>query len=164
MIGYTLEEAKGRAALFLFTHPDAFLNNRGELSQTIREMECRLKDGSVIPTEILGTHVQDSDGAIIGYQMVLRDITPRKAAEKEHPKNEFKLRQSSKMEAIGTMAGGIAHDFNNILGIIFVNTDMALEDIPEGNPARKNIQRIVQASTRASNLVKQILAYSRKAD
>ena len=164
LTGYTFEEAKGRESLLLFTHPDAFLNNMGGLSQTVCEMECRLKDGSVIPTEILGTHVHDSDGAIIGYHMVLRDITPRKAAEKEHSKIAFKLRQSSKMEAIGTLAGGIAHDFNNILGIIFVNTDMALEDIPEGNPARKNIQRIVQASTRARNLVKQILAYSRQAD
>jgi PAS domain S-box-containing protein len=164
LTGYTAGEAKNRDAEFLFSHPEALLGNEGGLIQSVCEMECSLKDGSVIPTETRGTHVQDSDGEFIGYLIVLRDITWRKVAEKEQVKLETKLIQSCKMEAIGTLAGGIAHDFNNILGIIFVNTDLALEDIPEGNPARTNVQRIVQASIRARNLVEQILVYSRQED
>jgi len=163
LTGYTLEEVKGGSADFLIVRPEAYPGPTGACSQAAGEIECRRKDGSVIPAEMLAAPVRDSGGEIIGYLLVMRDITRRKTAEKEHQKLEAKLRQSCKMEAIGTLAGGIAHDFNNILGIILVNTDMALEDIPAENPARTNIERIVQAAIRARNLVKQILAYSRQA-
>ena len=164
LTGYTSEEVMGRWALFLFTDPGTFLSNRVEHNPEVYEMECRMKDESVIPTEIRYTSVRNPGGTINGYLMVLRDLTLCKAAEKEYAKLKSKLSRSSKMETIGTLAGGIAHDFNNILGIVFMNTDLALEDIPEGNPARTNIDRIVQASTRGRNLVKQILVYSRQED
>jgi len=164
LTGYTAEEVQDRKVELLFSHPETLHDNEGAFVHDVCEIECSLKNGSVIPTETLGSQVRDSDGEIIGYLIVLRDITRRKAAEKEKAKLENKLMQSCKMEAIGTLAGGIAHDFNNILGIILVNTDMALEDIPNGNPVRTNIHRIVQASTRARDLVKQILIYSRNAD
>ena len=164
LTGYTAEEVQDRKVELLFSHPETLHDNEGAFVHDVCEIECSLKNGSVIPTETLGSQVRDSDGKIIGYLIVLRDITRRKAAEKEKAKLENKLMQSCKMEAIGTLAGGIAHDFNNILGIILVNTDMALEDIPNGNPVRTNIHRIVQASTRARDLVKQILIYSRNAD
>ena len=62
------------------------------------------------------------------------------------------------MESIGTLAGGIAHDFNNILGIIVGNTEVAMDDVPEWNPARNNLEEICTASMRARDVVKQILA------
>ena len=68
------------------------------------------------------------------------------------------------MEAIGTLAGGVAHDFNNILYMISGNAELALEDLPDGNPVYKNIMEIKEASLRAAGIVKQLLNFSRKAD
>jgi len=83
------------------------------------------------------------------------DITDLKKMEED-------LRQSHKMESVGTLAGGIAHDFNNILSIIIGNTELALEGMPDWNPAYNNIQEIKMASFRARDVVKQLLSYSRK--
>ena len=73
------------------------------------------------------------------------------------------LRQSQKVESIGTLAGGIAHDFNNILAIIIGNTEMAIIDIPEWNPAKEYLKEIQTASLRARDVVRHILSFSRKA-
>ncbi|BBO84716.1 hypothetical protein DSCO28_52820 [Desulfosarcina ovata subsp. sediminis] len=80
--------------------------------------------------------------------------------EKRKLKNQ--LRQSQKMEAIGTLAGGIAHDFNNVLSIILGNTELALADMPCGEPTRLNLERIVTASLRAREMIQQLLSFSRK--
>ena len=95
-------------------------------------------------------------------QVTLRDITERKLAEGEKKKLEAQLQQVQKMESIGTLAGGIAHDFNNILGIIVGNTELAMDDVPEWNPARHNLEEIRTAGMRARDVVKQILAFSRQ--
>ena len=77
---------------------------------------------------------------------------------------EAQLRQSRKMESIGTLAGGIAHDFNNIMAIIIGNTELALDDVPKWNSAHSNLEEIKKASLRAKNIVKQLLSFSRKSD
>jgi len=85
----------------------------------------------------------------------LRDITRQK-------KLEVQLGQSQKMEAIGTLAGGIAHEFNNILGIIIGNTELAIDDVPEWNPAKECLKEIRTASLRAKDVVRHILSFARK--
>lgn len=92
---------------------------------------------------------------IAGIRGSFTDITEKKKLEEE-------LRQSAKMESIGRLAGGIAHDFNNILGIIVGNTELAMDDVPEWNPARDNLKEIRIAAMRARDVVKQILSFSRK--
>lgn len=167
--GYVFEEVKGRTTTFLFADPDAYnkqekirYNQRADIAQSAYEMEYRKKDGAVFPAETLGAHVQDQTGAIIGFLGIIRDISARQHAEAEKEKLEEQLRQSHKMEAVGTMAGGIAHDFNNILAIILGNAEIALDDLPPGNPARRNVHEVIDASIRAKDLVRQILAFSRK--
>jgi signal transduction histidine kinase len=68
------------------------------------------------------------------------------------------------MEAIGTLAGGIAHEFNNILGIIIGNTELALDDVPEWNPSRFNLEEVITASLRAKDVVRQLLNFARKTE
>jgi nitrogen-specific signal transduction histidine kinase len=98
------------------------------------------------------------------FACIFQDITSRKRAEEENQKLEAQLQQSLKMEAIGTLSGGIAHDFNNILGVIVGNTDLALMDVPEWNHAHGNLQEIQKASMRARDMVRQILAFSRRSE
>jgi CheY-like chemotaxis protein/two-component sensor histidine kinase len=68
------------------------------------------------------------------------------------------------MEAIGTLAGGIAHDFNNILGAIIGYSEMAIYDTEKGSMVYHNMEQVLKAGHRAKDLVKQILAFSRKSE
>ena len=87
----------------------------------------------------------------------LKDVTDKERAEQQ-------LRQAQKMEAIGTLAGGIAHDFNNMLAVIIGNAELALGQ-PGGKAGpRRNVEQIFNAARRASDLVKQILMFSRKTE
>jgi two-component system cell cycle sensor histidine kinase/response regulator CckA len=126
------------------------------------EVEYYRRDGSTVWMENTVKAMRDNSGAIEGLYGVSRDITERKIAEEENTKLQSQLQQVQKMESIGTLAGGIAHDFNNILGIIVGNTELAMDDVPEWNPARHNLEEIRTASMRARDMVKQIMAFSRQ--
>ena len=100
--------------------------------------------------------IEWTDGRLVKLQ-IATDITKIKKFEEE-------LRQARKMESIGTLTGGISHNFNNILGIILGNTELALDDVQEGNPAHSNLTKIKTASLRAKNIVRQLLSFSRKVE
>jgi len=88
----------------------------------------------------------------------------RRQIEGEKLSLETQLRQSQKMEAIGTLAGGIAHDFNNILSIILGNTEMVRAAIPEQHEARDNLDKVLTASNRAKEMINQLLSFTRKTE
>lgn len=94
----------------------------------------------------------------------LAGIIVRKNAEREKEKIEMQLYQAQKMDALGTLASGIAHDFNNILAAIIGNAELALfaQECPD--PVKERLDGILDAGRRAKDLVKQILAFSRKND
>ncbi|MBR9702077.1 PAS domain S-box protein [Candidatus Pacearchaeota archaeon] len=124
------------------------------------EGEHKRKDGSVFPVELSVRYVpvKEKDYMIA----VVRDMTTRKQAEEEKKTLEAQLRQSQKMESIGTLAGGIAHDFNNILFPIMGYAEMSLDNLPEDSPIQENLTNILQGSKRARDLVQQILTFSRQ--
>jgi len=102
------------------------------------------------------------DGEALYLGGVAFDISDRMKTEEAKQELEFRLLQTQKMEAIGTLAGGIAHDFNNILSAIIGFTEMSLLDVPPGSGLTENLEKVLRAGGRARDLVKQILTFSRQ--
>ena len=92
------------------------------------------------------------------------DITEKKLMEAERNKLQNQLQQAQKMEAVGTLAGGVSHDFNNLLQAINGYTQLLLMDKSENDPDYPSLKAIWEAGSRASDLVRQLLLFSRKAD
>lgn len=101
-------------------------------------------------------------GIMVRIAGVAEDITEHKRVEEALTKSERHFRQSSRMEAIGTLAGGIAHDFNNILTAILGYTELALATVPKNSRTQRNLQEVLTAGHRAKHLVQQILTFSRQ--
>ena len=118
-------------------------------------VSTRKKDGSLFEAETTISSVRDAKGIVINYVFILRDVTHELRLERE-------LRQSQKMEAIGTLAGGIAHDFNNILTAVIGYTDMAQRKVSKNDGLARDLERVQEASARAKELVNRILTFSRQ--
>ena len=99
----------------------------------------------------------DAHGSSAGAQIIIEDFSQARRLEQQ-------LQQAQKMEAIGTLAGGIAHDFNNILSAILGYTELADSEVADQELARHCLREVYQASRRAKDLVRQILAFSRMGD
>ncbi len=133
------------------------LKERGSLSF---ESTHRRKNGTTFPVEIRTNYLEFEDRE---YNFAsARDITERKQADEEREKLEAQLRQSQKMEAIGTLAGGIAHDFNNILMAMMGYAEMATLAITPEHKAQEYLEQVLKAGNRAKGLVGQILTFSRR--
>ncbi len=128
----------------------------------IMELEHYRKDGSTVWGEVRASFVRDESGRPSGILCVTRDITERKQAEQEKAKLEQELLQAQKVEAIGRLAGGVAHDFNNMLTVINSYASFAIEDLDESDPIRDDVLQIKEAGQRATALVRQLLAFSRR--
>ena len=110
----------------------------------------RKKDGSKFYQDVSLTALKD-----VGLICVVRDITERKRLESQ-------LRQSQKMESIGTLAGGIAHDFNNILTSLMGSASIMQVKMDKDNPLRRYVDQILSASQKAADLAKSLLTFSRQ--
>jgi len=119
------------------------------------ELEQYHQNGSTVWTETTTQFIRDENSTPISILGVSRAISERKELEAQ-------LRQSQKMESIGTLTGGIAHDFNNIMSIIIGNTELALENFSREHPANFNLEEIRTAGMRAADIVKQLLSICRK--
>ncbi len=170
VLGYKKEEVLGKN-FGDFLHPDwqdHFKTNFprfkaiGEILGV--EFEILKKDGAYILVSFHGKIGHQPDGAFKQTHCVFRDITEQKRVEDEKNALTSQLQHSQKMEAIGTLAGGIAHDFNNVLSPIIGFAEILKEDLPEDGQEQKNSIEILRAALRAKDLVKQILAFSRKSD
>jgi two-component system, cell cycle sensor histidine kinase and response regulator CckA len=94
--------------------------------------------------------------------LILRDASERRRAEEERLKFLSQIQQTQKLESLGVLAGGIAHDFNNLLMAVLGHADLALDALPSTSDARDDLAEIRRAAQRATELCKQMLAYSGK--
>ncbi|MGD9947721.1 MAG: ATP-binding protein [Desulfobulbus sp.] len=99
--------------------------------------------------------VQTSEGTVYGRLWSFRDVSERKTMEEQ-------LRQGQKMETLGSLAGGIAHDFNNLLSPIIGYAELGLNQLESADPMAVSLGQILKAASRAADLTRQILAFSRK--
>ena len=127
-----------------------------------RELRFRRGDGGELWAAVSTSPISGEDGAHAGALAMVTDITERRHSEARREQLEGQLRQSQKMEAIGTLAGGIAHDFNNILAAILGNTALARQDLGAGAPVADRLEQIRLAGERGRSLVQQIVAFSRR--
>ncbi|MCC6489352.1 MAG: response regulator, partial [Candidatus Hydrogenedentes bacterium] len=134
---------------------------RGEVYLS-REARMVRADGSYYDILISFAPVRNSAGQIIAAVATFSDITQRKVEEEERRKLEAQIQHSQKLESLGVLAGGIAHDFNNLLVGILGNADLALSELSPSAPSRGYILDLIKAAQRASDLSKQMLAYSGK--
>jgi PAS domain S-box-containing protein len=94
--------------------------------------------------------------------LIVRDASERRRAEDERLKFLSQIQQTQKLESLGVLAGGIAHDFNNLLMAVLGHADLALDALPSASDARDDLEEIRRAAQRATELCKQMLAYSGK--
>lgn len=125
----------------------------GELAD-VKQFRIARKSGGYVMVEVSTTRYTMEDGST-GILGIARDVTSQIALEEQ-------LRQSQKLESIGTLAGGIAHDFNNVLGIIIGYTDLALRSVEGDEAFSRNLRSIESAADRGVGLVRQLLMFARK--
>ncbi|MGE5645161.1 MAG: ATP-binding protein [Acidobacteriota bacterium] len=156
MVGYTLEELRALPRWEILVAPESrdivWQHVISESEQPYEAVELR-KDGSRVDVELSGKNFVM--GARKVRAVVARDLTERRRFEN-------RLREAQKMEAVGRLAGGVAHDFNNLLTIITGYADMLNGQLAPGDPMRGPAGEILNASRRASELARQLLAFSRR--
>jgi PAS domain S-box-containing protein len=123
----------------------------------IRNVELNYKSlfNRQLKLKVHGAPRKGANDEIIGAIIMCEDIT-------NYKKLEAQFQQAQKMEAVGRLAGGVAHDFNNILTVIFGHAELAMMTMDESDPARRHILEVMAAGDRATDLIRQLLAFSRK--
>ncbi len=170
LFGYTIEDIPSVEQWWPLAYPEEDLRDRvrrewQKVVDTVRrthsesapmEYPVTCKDGSVRQVEF---RLAVSGGLNL---VVLVDISARKRAEKEQKKLQAQLIQAQKMESVGRLAGGVAHDYNNMLSVIMGFTELALSKTTVDDPRRDDLEEVLAAAHRASDITRQLLAFARR--
>ncbi len=127
-----------------------------------RELFAQRKDGTEVPVEIGLNPLHTDQGLYVIASVV--DISARLAAQSEHLRLEERLRESQKLEALGTLAGGVAHDFNNILAAIVGFAELARESSRDRPQVIEDLEELLRNADRGKELIQRILRFSRRQD
>ncbi len=115
----------------------------------------RRKDGGEYPEEMTITPVRGEGGEITHFIAIKEDITDRRRAEEA-------MLEKEKLESLGALAAGIAHDFNNLLTVVLGHTALAVHQLGRNHPVGSQLQRAMEATEKAADITRQLLAYARK--
>jgi PAS domain S-box-containing protein len=168
--GYAPEEIIGLHFSRFYTDED----KQAGLPQTALEIAGRegrfekegwrvRKDGTQFFAHVIIDAIYNSDGSLLGYAKITRDITERMNSARALEKTREALLQAQKMEAIGHLTGGIAHDFNNLLMAIQGSLELLQRRLPGGDPkVARLIDNALQGSRRGAALTQRMLAFARR--
>jgi PAS domain S-box-containing protein len=166
LLGYTHADLLGKNVWDLGPFKDvavsrsAFKELQDKGYVRYEDLPLQTRGGRIINVEFVSNVYWVGQTKVI--QCNIRDITQRKRTDEERKKLEAQLQVSQKMEAIGSLAAGVAHDFNNLLSVILAYTELALQDLREGDPLKDNLLEVKKAGERAAGLTRQLLAFGRK--
>jgi two-component system, cell cycle sensor histidine kinase and response regulator CckA len=159
--GYSAAEVLGRNPRFL-QGPDTDMASAQKIKAALAageptsvEILNYRKDGTTYWNHLSITPIRDENGRLTHFVGLQTDITERRRLEDQ-------LRQSQKMEAVGTLAGGVAHDFNNMLMVVNGYSEQVARKLGPDDPLRRKVEEIRRAGERATALTRQLLAFSRK--
>ena len=159
--GYTVKEAicKNPRILQSGEHDEAFYKDLWTTITSGRVWKGRLinrsKQGVRYVEEATISPVFNAQGTIVNYVAIKRDITAHLILEEQYL-------QAQRMESVGRLTGGVAHDFNNFLGVILGYSEMAMQHTDPSQPMHAFLEKITEAATRSTDIVRQLLAFSRK--
>ena len=168
--GYTAKDIISRHFSCFYTPQDIAAGKPAKALRIARDQRKHEETGirvqrSGLPfwAEIIITALRESNGRLVGFAMVIRDITARKAAEEATRRTENRIAELQKLEAIGQLTGGLAHDFNNLLGIVVGNLDEIGRRLPEGDALIRRQHRIaLEAALRGAEVTRSLLAVARR--
>ncbi len=165
MLGYPPRDEASYEDFLQLVHPDDLADVIAANSRQIDDpeaepydIELRMlrADGTWARIRARGRVVERApDGRPLRAIGAHTDVTAQRSLEEQ-------FRQSQKMEAIGKLAGGLAHDFNNLLTAITATTGILLEDLPDADPSRADLEQIARAANRGTTITRQLLAFSRQ--
>lgn len=138
----------------IFTH---FRKTLKTLFPQTCELTLKKLDGMEFEASLWSVALKSPDTSKPLIRYVISDVSEVNKLKKQ-------LHHALKIEAIGTLTGGIAHDFNNILTVIIGNIELALSEVPDWNPAAAYLNEAQVASVRASDIIKQLLTFTRRSD
>jgi len=152
MFGWTADEAIGQVVPFVPKSDVGSVVSQIPSRQLAVERRRRTKDGQLLEVNVWSSPLYDTSGGVIGSLGIIADVSERRRFERQ-------IRQSQKLDALGSIAGGIAHDFNNILTVLRGNLSLAEMALPHDHAVRTSLVEMDKACTRATSLVRQILAF-----
>jgi two-component system, cell cycle sensor histidine kinase and response regulator CckA len=160
IFGWPAAEVLGQPYPVTGTEPDPPVEQlfaRGFEGEPLQDLALRRrrKDGSEVHVRMWNAAERSTDGEVLGLVGVFADVTEQHSLEQ-------RLRQAEKLEAIGQLAGGIAHDFNNVMTAVQGHADLVLETVAPDDPLFRDITEIRRNAGRATELTRQLLAFSRR--
>jgi PAS domain S-box-containing protein len=141
LLGYSHAELVGKELWEIGTAKDisasrlSFADLQTKWITVYDDLPLETRDCRQIAVEFVST-VYTADGTLV-IQCNIRDITPRKSADKAPRRSEEQLQQAGKLEAVGRLAGGVAHDFNKLLSVILGSSELLLNDLGATDPPQK---------------------------